>query len=146
MFQPEDEAVPFPFYLYEDQIPEGVEYFPLFLSLDESQQGLQLSALSDAMVKIQDNDGLLAQKYNNYIVSQNHPLAGNECDDTRLNDCAPNALCEHTSDGHVCSCPPGFVGFPMVVCVGKSIKEKTLQFITVNRVISTMLLSQIPPL
>ncbi|XP_064386455.1 uncharacterized protein LOC135334988 [Halichondria panicea] len=98
VFQPEDEAVPFPFHLYEDQIPEGVEHFPLFLSLDESQPGLQLSALSDTMVKIQDNNG-------------------NECDDTRLNDCAPNALCERTSDGHVCSCPPGFVGFPMVVCV-----------------------------
>ena len=53
---------------------------------------------------------------------QYHPIALadiNEC----LNDCAPNALCERTSTGHICSCPPGFVGFPTVVCVGKSVKE-----------------------
>ncbi len=59
VFQPEDEAISFPFHLYEDQIPEEVEYFPLFLSMDDSQQGLQLmNAVSVSMVKIQDNDGL----------------------------------------------------------------------------------------
>ncbi len=59
VFQPEDEAIPFPFHMHEDQIPEEVEYFPLFLSMDDSQQGLQLmNAVSVAMVKIQDNDGL----------------------------------------------------------------------------------------
>ncbi len=69
------------------------------------------------------------------LVSQYHPIALadiNEC----LNDCAPNALCERTSTGHICSCPPGFVGFPTVVCVGKSVKEFCSSY-------NTTLLSQI---
>ncbi len=55
VFQPEDEAIPFPFHLYEDQIPEEAENFPLFLSMNGSQQGLYIDV---AVVKIQDNDGL----------------------------------------------------------------------------------------
>ncbi len=63
-FQPEDEEVPFSFQVNEDQILEGVEYFPLSLSMDESQLGLQLGAIADAMVNIQDNDGVCAQQHN----------------------------------------------------------------------------------
>ena len=71
VFQPEDEAIPFSFEMHEDQIPEEVEYFPLFLSMNDSQQGLQLmNAVSVSMVKIQDN-GLCTH----LLVSQYHPTS-----------------------------------------------------------------------
>ncbi len=83
VFQPEDVAMSFPFQVNEDNITEGVEYFPLFLLMDEIQPGLQLSAISDAMVNIQDNDGNFV--YPTINASQNQPLADiNECDDPKL--------------------------------------------------------------
>ncbi|XP_064386442.1 uncharacterized protein LOC135334976 [Halichondria panicea] len=97
VFQPEDEAVSFPFHLYEDLILEEVENFPLFLLLNESQPGLYLDV---AVVIIQDNDDADV----------------NECADPSLNSCSSNAMCINSPGGFDCSCPLGFVGEPTVDC------------------------------
>ncbi len=118
VFQPEDDVVPFPFHLYEDQIPEELENFPLFLLLNaESQPGLYLDV---AVVIIQDNDGLCAQ--NTPVFFQYHTRADadvNECANPSLNNCASNAMCINSPGSFDCSCPLGFIGEPTVDCQGE---------------------------
>ncbi|XP_064386465.1 uncharacterized protein LOC135334997 [Halichondria panicea] len=121
VFQPEDVAMSFPFQVNEDNITEGVEYFPLFLLMDEIQPGLQLSAISDAMVNIQDNDdeemcsrdsdcGDRASCQNRTCIC-NNGFSGdgqtctdiNECLLDILNDCSSTAECSNLPGSFTCS-------------------------------------------
>ncbi len=120
VFQPEDEAIPFPFRLYEDQIPEEVENFPLFLSMNGSQQGLY-NIIDVAVVKIQDNDGLCNQQYQATQYTARADADVDECADPSLNNCASNAMCVNSPGRFACSCLSGFVDVdPTVDCQGEN--------------------------
>lgn len=56
-FEPNDTGLTLPFRLLEDTIPEELESFRLFLSINETQTGLRISNNFTTLINIIDDDG-----------------------------------------------------------------------------------------